>query len=204
MKLFYSANSPYVRKTMILLHEIDMVDQIEFIADYKTSPKSAAEKIKHNPLNKVPVLVTDDGFSIFDSPVVGQYLDTLHTGSKFYPMEGRARWEALRYEAIGDGMMDAAILVIYEEKRRSLQLFWQEWYDKQEPKLRASLNHLEETVGPPKTFDAGAISIVCALGLIDFRFDYLNWKAKYPKLAEWYLEVCERPSVSMTGPKHED
>lgn len=202
MKLFYSVNSPYVRKTMILLHEIGMVDQIEFIADYKTSPASAAEKIKYNPLNKVPLLITDDGFAIFDSSVIGQYLDTLHPGPKFYPMEGRARWETLRCEAIGDGMMDASILVIYEDQRRPLQLFWQEWYDKQYPKLAASLNHLENTIGPPKAFDAGAISIVSALGLIDFRFDHLNWKEKHPRLAEWYAEVSERPSVSKTGPKH--
>lgn len=201
MKLFYSANSPYVRKTMILLHELEMVDQIEFIADYKTSSASAAEKIRHNPLNKVPVLITDDGFSIFDSSVIGQYLDTQHNGPKFYPMEGRVRWETLRNEAIGDGVMDATILVMYEEKRRTLNLFWQEWFDKQEPKLVASLNHFEKVIGPPKAFDAGAISLVCALGLIDFRFDDLNWKEEHPNLAQWYAEVCKRPSVNTTKPR---
>lgn len=202
MKLFYSTNSPYVRKIMIFLHETGMVDQVELVADYKTSPTSAAEKTRHNPLNKVPVLITDDGFAIFDSSVIGQYLDTLHTAPKFYPMEGRARWETLRYEAIGDGIMDAYILVLYEEKRRALKLFWQEWFDKQEPKLGAALNHFENIIGPPKTFDAGAVSLVCALGLIDFRANRLNWKKNFPHLAEWYADVCKRPSVNATKPRH--
>lgn len=200
MKLFYSASSPYVRKVMILLHEIGKADEVELIADYKTSPARAAEKLAHNPLNKVPTLVTDDGMAIFDSSVIGQYLDTLHTGPRYYPEHGPARWQTLRYEAIGDGMADAAILVIYEERRRALQLFWQEWYDKQQSKLAASLHHLEAVIGPPTDFDAGAISIVCAIGLIERRFAQWNWRSENPGLARWYASVSDRPSVRETKP----
>jgi glutathione S-transferase len=201
MKLFYSANSPYVRKIMILLHEIGRADDVELIADYKTSPMRAAEKLTHNPLNKVPVLITDDGFAIFDSSVIGQYLDTLHSGVRLYPEHGLARWQTLRNEAIGDGMADAAILVIYEERRRALKLFWQEWYDKQYPKLGACIRHLEEGTGLPIDFDAGAISLTCALGLIDRRLACWNWRTAHPKVADWYAAVCERPSVRATIPR---
>lgn len=201
MKLFYSINSPYVRKTMILLHETGLIDRVQLIADYKTSPVSAAEKLAHNPLNKVPVLVTDDGEAIFDSSVIGQYLDTLHSGARFYPLQGPERWQTLRYEAIGDGMADAAILVIYEERRRRLNLFWQEWYDRQWPKLGASIQHLETVIGLPRQFDAGAISLVCALGLIDRRFAHWDWRIKHPDVAIWYGQACERPSVRATSPK---
>ena len=201
MQLFYSANSPYVRKIMILLHEIGRADEVELIADYKSSAASAAEKLAHNPLNKVPILVTDDGMAIFDSSVIGQYLDTLHSGPRFYPESGMARWQTLRNEAIGDGMSDAAILVIYEERRRPLQLFWQEWFDKQFPKLPSSLHHLEAVTGPPREFDAGAVAITCAIGLLDFRFAHWNWRREYPRVANWYAAVSERPSVRETRPR---
>ena len=115
MLLRFLATSPYVRKVMVLALEAGLGDRIEKVP---TSPQADEDSlIEHNPLSKVPTLVCDDGTVLYDSPVVCEYLDTLHDGPRFFPEGGKARWTALRRQALADGILDALVLRRYEGMR---------------------------------------------------------------------------------------
>jgi glutathione S-transferase len=117
MKLYHSPASPYVRKVMVVAQETGLLDRIE-VATITTTPMQPDPGVAAaNPVQKIPALVTDDGMTLFDSPVICEYLDSLHTGAKMFP-EGKARWQALRLQAAADGMLDAALLVVYEARFR--------------------------------------------------------------------------------------
>jgi glutathione S-transferase len=152
-----------------------------------------------NPLVKVPSLTTDDGLVLYDSPVICEYLDTLHKAAKMFPAAGPARWTALRRQALGDGILDAAVLCRYETAVRPKELQWDAWIDGQMRKVRGGLDALEseQLAG---SFDIGAITIACALGYLDFRYPAENWRATHPRLAAWYADVAKRPSMQQTVP----
>jgi len=201
MKLRFSGGSPFVRKVMIVAHETGLASRIELlpaaVAPTLLNPEIAAE----NPLVKVPTLVTDDGVKLFDSPVICEYLDSLHHGPRVFPAEGPARWTALRLQAAADGLMDAAILIRYENNLRPESHRWQEWLDGQFRKLRQTLAALADEplgLGHPTI---GEITVGCALGYLDFRYPDEDWRAAYPKLGTWYAEIAERPSFRATVPK---
>lgn len=200
MKLFYSGASPYVRKVMVLAHETGLADRIELVpasvAPTLVNPEVAAE----NPLVKVPTLLLTDGQSLFDSRVIVEYLDTLHAGRRLFPAEGPARWAALRRQAIGDGLLDAALLIRYENNLRPEPQRWKEWTDGQFRKLRQALAVLAaEPLGAEPTI--GEITAGCALGYLDFRFPEEDWRAAHPSLAGWFARISERPSFVATKPK---
>src|SRR5471030_171866 len=114
MKLRYSSASPYVRKVMIVAHEGGLAERIETVAT-SVVPVKANDALKaENPLVKLPSLTTDDGITLYDSPVICEYLDSLHAAAKMFPPAGPARWTALRRQALADGILDAAILTRYE------------------------------------------------------------------------------------------
>src|SRR3546814_4963738 len=108
MKLRYSPTSPYVRKVNVVAIETGLQDRIERVPTVTADPASGLAK--DNPLGKVPVLITDDGMRLYDSPVICEYLDSLHEGPKLIPTEGIARWVTLSQQALADGLLDAAIL----------------------------------------------------------------------------------------------
>lgn len=201
LKLYYSPTSPYVRKVMILAQEGGLLGQIETVKA-ATAPGSPDPAIKaHNPLGKIPCLVRDDGPAIFDSPVICQYLASLVPGQTFYP-EGASRWTALTLEALGDGILDAAILCVYEVRMRPEAIRHQPWVDAQRAKIVAALDALEaqwlaHLAGP---LDIGAISIAVALGYIDLRHADLNWREGRPGLAAWHAAFAERDSYKATVP----
>jgi glutathione S-transferase len=199
MKLRYSSTSPYVRKVMIVAIEGGIADKIEKIATIVAPNKLNDELKVENPLVKVPSLVTESGQVLFDSPVICEYLDTLHKASKMFPSQGPARWTALRRQALGDGILDAAILARYETSLRPKEFLWKDWVDGQMRKIRGSLDALEhEKLDGP--FDIGAIAIGCALGYLDFRYGDEGWRKTRPKLAAWYAEIEKRPSMKQTVP----
>ena len=108
MKLFYSPTSPFVRKVVACAITRDLDGQIERIrTDAHASP---AALLAANPLSKVPCLLTQDGEALFDSPVICEYLDSIGDAPPLFPDHGATRWVALRYQALGDGMMDAAVM----------------------------------------------------------------------------------------------
>jgi glutathione S-transferase len=200
MKLRYSGTSPYVRKVMIVARETGLADRIELVpasvAPTTLNPEIAAE----NPLVKVPTLVIDGGQSLFDSRVIVEYLDTLHAGRRLFPAEGPARWTALRRQAIGDGLLDAALLIRYENNLRPEPQRWKEWTEGQFRKLRQALAALaEENLGTEPTI--GEITAGCALGYLDFRFPDEDWRAAHPQLGNWFAKISERPSFVATLPK---
>jgi glutathione S-transferase len=203
MKLRYSPTSPYVRKVMVVALETGLAERIERIPTTVAPTKPNDEVARENPLVKVPALTTDDGFVLYDSPVICEYLDTLHDGAKLFPASGQARWLALRQQALGDGILDAAILGRYEILRPK-EYQWQDWLDAQMRKVRGALAALEMEaeagdLGGPLTI--GHITIACALGYLDFRYQSEAWRTKHRRLAVWAEEVAQRKSIQLTAPK---
>ena len=201
MKLRYSPTSPYVRKVMVVALETGLDGRLDKIETSVAPTKPNAEVAKVNPLMKVPALALDNGETLFDSPVICEYLDSLHGGAKMFPASGPARWTALRRQALGDGILDAAILTRYESIRPDA-VKWPDWIDGQMAKVRSALADAEvdaDKLGT--TVDIGTITVGCALGYLDFRFASENWRAKHPKLAKWYDGFAKRPSMASTAPK---
>src|SRR6185312_13631429 len=118
MKVLYQTHSPYARKALVFAHEAGLARQIE-VVHHETSPTRRNEHVfAENPLGKVPVLIRPDQLAIFDSDVICAYLDTLHPGRKLIPLEGEARWQALRLQAVAQGLADAGIQLRWETVRR--------------------------------------------------------------------------------------
>lgn len=198
MKLRYSLTSPYVRKVMITAHETGVAGTIELIP---TNPWAADTDLPaDNPLSKVPTLITATGLQLYDSPVICEYLDSLHGGPKLFP-SGDARWAALRRQATADGILDAAVAARVESVMRPAELRWPQWSERQMAAIRRSLAALEGEVNAMEgRFTIGEITVVCALGYLDFRCPQEDWRSSYPKLAAWYARQLDRPSVAATAP----
>jgi glutathione S-transferase len=200
MKLRHSPLSPYVRKVMILAIECGLAGRIEKIPTAVLPVKPNDELKPENPLVKIPALTTDAGETLYDSPVICEYLDSLHGGTKMFPGAGPARWTALRRQALGDGILDAAILCRYEMTARPKELQWGDWIEGQMRKVRGALDALEgERLDG--VFDIGTITIACALGYLDFRFPDEGWRKTRPRLAAWFAEMSKRPSIKETVPQ---
>ncbi len=197
MKLRFSPTSPFVRKVMVMAHEIGLAERIELVA---TDARDASVKFE-NPLGKVPTLITDGGEALFDSRVICEFLDGLHDGAKLFPAAGGERLQALRLQALADGIMDAAILQIYENLRPEAQRS-PDWLAKQKGKVAGGLDALEDQVdGFGEAFTIGLLSVGCILGYLDFRFSDDNWRADHPGLADWFETIIDRPSMTATTPK---
>ena len=162
------------------------------------------EIVRHNPLGKIPVLLTDDLGPIFDSTVICAYLDQLHDGPRLHPSDAPDRITALRRQALGDGMLDVLLLMRNEVARPDgapsptyLAGF--------EQKVAASLAALEAEAPAlgDSAFSIGHIAIGCALGYLDFRFSDRDWRVGHPALASWHAQFELRPSVIATTPGDE-
>jgi glutathione S-transferase len=199
VQLYFNPASPYVRKVRVTAHELGLSDQIELIS-VSLTPVSPHEGVRSsNPIGKIPALITDDGTTFYDSPVVCEYLDALAGGNRIFPAAGAARWTALRRQALADGIMDAAVLTRYEEAARPKELRWQEWVDGQLLKVRTALDALERE-DFDGAFDIGKISVACALGYLDLRFAKERWRESRPRLAAWANAIGQRPSLAATAP----
>ena len=200
MRLFYSPASPYARKVRVLALEAGLDKKIEMINVALTPVAANADVDKHNPIGKIPVLSVK-GMDLFDSPVICEYLDHQHKGRKLLPRKGRGRWVALRQQAMGDGLLDAALLARYETFLRPEGRRWPEWSQGQVKKIDGVLDTLEAEAkalkGKPTL---GTITIACALGYLDFRFHDHDWRSKRPKLAKWFATFSKLPSMKATVP----
>jgi glutathione S-transferase len=201
MKLMYSPTSPYVRKVMVLAIERGLDRKIEKVA-ITASPIAENKALdKANPLAKVPALELDNGIVLFDSPVICEYLDSKHRGDKVFPASGARRWKALRQQALGDGILDAALLVRYESFMRPENLRWAEWMAGQKKKFLQGLDALEKDAKDLSGgLTIGHITVACALGYLDFRYADLGWRKGRPKLAAWYDKFSRRKSMQATIP----
>jgi len=198
MKLHWSPKSPYVRKVMICLHELGMNDQVENLRSVAAMLKPNARIMQDNPLSKIPTLTTADGIHLFDSLVICEYLNDLGNGSLF-PVSGPEKWQALRWHALGDGLLDALILWRNEREREQPLVALMDAF---ELKFNASLQLLTSEMNElsESSFNIGTLTLGCALGYADYRFESLEWQSKYIELAKWYNQLCLRPSFQTTQP----
>ena len=199
MKLYFNPASPYVRKVRVTAYELGLSERIELISIALTPVNPHQALRSSNPIGKIPTLITDDGASYYDSPVICEYLDSLAGGHRIFPATGAARWTALRRQALADGVMDAAVLTRYEEAARPKELRWQDWIDGQLLKVRTILDALERE-DLDEAVDIGTISIACALGYLDLRFANEGWRLTRPRLAAWAAALSKRPSLAATAP----
>ncbi len=200
MKLVFSPASPFVRKVLICLHETGQSDDVEMV-QVKTSPVATADDVAAaNPLGKIPALLRTDGPAIYDSRVITRFLDARVEGG-LYP-EARI-WETLTLEATADGIMDAAVGMIYEVRLRPEDKVFDGWIDAQWAKVIRALDALENRwmshlSGP---FDMGQVAVACALGYLDFRHATRDWRSGHPALADWHAGFSERPAMVATQPR---
>jgi glutathione S-transferase len=198
MELKFSPLSPYVRKVMIVAHELGITDRIRLT---KLNTRAEPEKITPlNPLGKIPTLITDSGAILYDSPVICEYLDAEYGGHRLLPAAGARRWEILTCMALGDGLIDAAIIVRHERAREKEKQS-DEWSAWQLHKVEAGLQVLEERVDTfGDALDLGQITIACALGYMPLRLEELVGFTRWPRLRGWYDTLSQRASLKATVP----
>ena len=197
MKLYFSHASPYARKVRMTALEVGLLDRIAL--EVTDAWSATAGLPDDNPLCKVPTLVLDDGSPLFDSPVICEYLDHLGGGSLF-PPAGPARWTALRFQALGDGLCDAAVARRLETMRTE-NLRSDAWIARQTTAMVRACDTLERWAGDLSgSVTIGSLAVATALGYLDLRFAGDDWRAGRPKLAAWYEEAAKRPSFQATKP----
>lgn len=202
MTLYTNPASPFARKVLILLHETGQLDRVALQQTVLTPVSPAAELNDDNPAGKIPALRLADGNVIHDSRVILDYLDHQHVGIPLIPRDGSARWRRLTLASLADALLDAALLIRYEQALRPQEKHWDVWLDNQQEKIERSLNYFEQEAITElsSAFDVASISVAAALGYIDFRQPDLAWRNRYPRLANWYFEVASRPSMQATQP----
>ncbi|XVJ49447.1 glutathione S-transferase [Pseudomonas sp. UBT] len=202
MTLFHNPASPFVRKVRVLLAETGQQDRVALQGCMPTPVQPDAQLVQDNPVGKIPALRLADGTVLHDSRVILDYLDYQHVGNPLIPRDGAARWRRLTLASMADGIMDAAVLVRYETAMRPAEKHWDQWLDEQRKKIRRTLAALEaDAIAELAShFDIASISVACALGYLDFRHPDLQWRDASPKLAAWYAEVSQRPSMLQTQP----
>jgi len=201
MQLFFASTSAYVRKVMVCATVLGLADEIERL-DSAAHPVMRDDRIAaFNPLAKVPALRTESGICLYDSRVICEYLNARAQGDLF-PQKGEARWRSLARQALGDGLIDAALLARYEFSARPPEKQWQDWADAQLKKVAAALADIESQVSDfsDRPEDIGLIAIGCALGYLDFRFAGLNWRASHPLTAAWFAVFDAHPAMAATRP----
>lgn len=199
MRLYFSQTSPYVRKVMVLLHETEQLEAVQLVPTSGTPLAPAEGFAAANPLTKVPALERPDGPTLYDSRVITQFLNA-RAGAALYP---QARYfDVLTLEATGDGITDAALLMVYETRLRPEEIRFPEWVEGQWSKIERALDVLNtrwmsHLNGP---LDAGQISVACALGYLDFRHDARNWRQGRDALSAWFETFSKRASMVQTRP----
>lgn len=203
MKLIGSIASPYVRKVRIVMAEKKL--DYEFVLDDVWTDGSTVHQ--SNPLGKVPCLVMEDGGAMFDSSVIAEYLDTLTPVGKLLPANSSRERAAVKcWEALADGVLDAAVLVRLERTWRPPEQQSPAWIERQMGKVESGLKAMSTGLGETP-FCAGThftladIAVGCALGWLAFRFPELDWRGDYPNLARLHGKLAERPSFQETAPR---
>ncbi|TRZ91458.1 MAG: glutathione S-transferase [Rhodocyclaceae bacterium] len=201
MKLLGTLTSPYVRKARIVLAEKKI--DYDFVINSPWEPGNTVSL--HNPLGKVPLLLLDDESSLYDSRVIVEYLDTVSPNNRLIPASGRERITVKRWEALGDGVCDAAAAEFVESKRSKLQKS-EEWIRRQRSKIVAGLKVMSDELGEQQwchgnAFSLADIAIGSALGYLLLRFPGIDWRATHPNLEKLYAKLMQRPSFVETVPQ---
>ena len=201
MKLIGSLTSPYTRKVRIVAAE-KRID-LELQLDNVMAPDAKAPAF--NPLGKVPVLVLEDGRTIFDSRVIVEFLDHASPISRLIPADHRERVDVRRWEALADGVLDAGILVRFENLRPQHERS-QAWIDRQMGKVARGIAEMDKELGANTWCSSGGYSLAdvavgCCTGWLDFRFPQLGWQKQHPNLARHVAKLAERATFADTTPR---
>lgn len=185
---------------MVVLHETGQLDDVEIVPVTGTPVAPNTMPVDHNPLGKLPTLIDDAGRAIYDSRVITRYLAS-RAGAPLYG-SGESEWPILTLEATCDGILDAAILMVYEKRCRPEAAWQSDWIEAQWTKVTRALDVLDrDWLDHLKGgLDAGVIAAVCALGYIDFRHGDRDWRSTRPGLAAWYAQAADRESFRATVP----
>jgi glutathione S-transferase len=184
-----SGASPFVRKVRIAADLLGFTDRIEVVEADTMNP--GPDLLGQNPLGKIPTLVLENGETLYDSAVIVEYLDALAGGGKIVP-PGWSRFAALRLQALADGIMDAALLQVYEVRYRPEEHRVQKWVDHQRGKVARALDVAQASharIGGP--LQIGEIALACALGYLDLRHEG-RWRQSHPKLVAWLDDFAKR------------
>lgn len=197
MKLLYQTHSPYARKVLVFAHEAGLAGDIEVI-HHETSPTRRNEAVfRENPLGKVPVLLRDGQPPLFDSDVICAYLDTLHAGRHLIPAQGEARWQALRLQAVAQGVADAGIALRWETVRRPAELRYRPLQEGHAQKLLSSYDWLERELDDASPVHVGHIALATALSWLAFR-ELPDFRHGHARLADWFDAFERRDSMRAT------
>jgi glutathione S-transferase len=201
MKLIASLTSPYVRKIRIVLAEKKI--DCDLVLD---SPWVEGNRVATvNPLGKIPVLVLDDESTLYDSRVIAEYLDTVAPNSRLIPASGRERISVKRWEALADGLLDAAVAAFLEAKRPDGERS-SSWIERQRGKVNQALKAMSDELGGQPWCQGSSLSLAdiavgCALGYVSFRFGDIRWSEQYPNLSQLYEKLMQRSSFTETVPQ---
>ena len=199
MILRSSPSSPFGRKVRLAIAVLGFDNDVKIEAADTTDLNDSVRK--QNPLGKIPVLIAEDGVAYYDSRVILDYLDDRAGGGKIVPRDAKARLQALRLQALCDGLLDASILTIYEARWRKPEIHEPKWLEHQAGKVARTLASLEAAppaIGSPP--DVGQITLACALGYRDFRFNG-SWRGEHPKLVAWLDSFAAKvPAFTATKP----
>jgi glutathione S-transferase len=201
MKLIGSVTSAYVRKARVVLAEKKLDYQFELENVWAPETNIASS----NPLGKVPCLVMEDGSAMYDSRVIAEYLDTLTPVCKLLPANSRDRANVKVWEALADGVLDAAVLAFLERTWRPAEQQSQAWFDRQMGKVHSGLAVMSENLGEQPFcmgihYTLADVAVGCTLGWLAFRFPDIAWRDTYPNLARLFDKLSERPSFKDTVP----
>jgi glutathione S-transferase len=201
MKLIGSFTSAYVRKARVVLAEKKLDYQFELENVWSAETKIASS----NPLGKVPCLVMEDGSTMYDSRVIAEYLDTLTPVCKLLPANSRDRANVKVWEALADGVLDAAVLAYLERTWRPAEQQSQAWFDRQMGKVHGGLAVMSENLGEQPFcmgihYTLADVAVGCTLGWLAFRFPDIAWRDTHPNLARLFDKLSERPSFKDTVP----
>ncbi len=204
MKLFFSLPSPFARKVLVVLIETDQISDVE-LESVKIGPLNPGEVIPNfNPLGKIPTLVLPTGEALIDSKLICRFFgDKQKEGQieKLYPTDDRI-WEVLNYEALADGIMEAAILLVYEQRIRNQEQRVEGWVIAQKLKITRTLDFLETNSHKLQTgVNIGNLTVAIALDYLDFRHQNIEWRLGRPFLAQWYETIRLRNSLITTLPQ---
>lgn len=195
VKLHWSPRSPFVRKVMIVLHETNRQDDIELVHSMvaTTLPPNQAV-MDDNPLGKIPAYVPDEGPALFDSRVICEYLD-IKAGGSLFPANLPERLQQLRWQAMADGLSD--LLLVWRTELNREGGPWDVLTTGYEAKVRAVMHRLESETDQLRDapFGIGQVSLVCALGQLDFRWPDSGWTQRFSKLAALNERWQSRASV---------
>jgi glutathione S-transferase len=199
MRLFWSSRSPFVRKVMVVAHETGFAGRLELERVAVGAAILSDALMAHNPLNKIPALVLEDGTTLFDSRVIAEFMDGFNRQPVLFPQPIGERVAALRWQALGDGIMENSTLTLGERKREG-PAHSARHVDCYRLKTKLALDLLETEADrlAGSGWHIGAIAIAVALSHLDFRFDKEHWRNERPMLTRWYADIARRESMIAT------